>query len=361
MDLTARIAAKRLSPAKPATKKKLPRQAPNPLPIDGRFIFSSFESEVHHWGSEDPWGPHTRMPKIRHTINIPDVITDQLGNVITMPPLIGRPCFGRIETFLRHAKPAEEKKIVRDNREVEVRTRCMRCTVRGPCKALVTERINSSPEISDTLRTWYQQSILCHAKRVYTAETGRLWTNLLVSIVRKGRFFSSNDAVVAENTLRANEFLKEKWRHDKRRQRNSNLTRGLQDHFTLACVVEERDRRLELLLAFCGGSSAPRDMKRWDATTCTLVADTWLAITSLKAERRKSGSTNVARWLIASGRSNGRKERALITRVGQDMKKLQRVECLRVWGVFDPLGETYDAELNRMLGELQFGNIPPSN
>lgn len=339
----------------------MPRPAPNPLPIDGRFMFTSFEREVHHWGSESPWGLHTRIPPIGNRINLSDVVTDKSGNVIAMPPLIGRPCFGRIETFLRHAKPAVEKKIVRDNRLVKARTKCMGCDVRGPCKALVTERINSSPEIRNALYSWHSQSITYHGKRVYTGETGRLWTNVLVSIVEKGRFFSSNDVVVGENTLRSNERLKAKWRQDKRRQRDSILTAGLQDHFTLAGVVEERGRRFKLLLAFCEGSLAPKDMKRWNATTCSLVADTWLAMTSLKAERRKSGSTNVARWLIASGRSNGRKERALITRVGQDMKKLQRVECFRVWGAFDPLGKAYDAELNRMLGELQFGGIPPSN
>lgn len=359
MDLSERIAAKRLSHARRTLQAKLPRSSPNPLPIDGRFAFSSFESEVHHWGSKDPWGARVRLPPIKHKIKISDVITDKSGNVLVMPALIGRPCFGRIETFLRQAKPAEDKKIVRGNREVATRTKCMGCGVRLACKALVAERIKSSPTITDAVLAWHRDSIKHHGKRVYTGPTGRLWTKVLFAVVGNGRFDSSNDDVVREAMDTAYDRLKEKWRLDKRRQRKSDINAGLMDHFTLECVVEERDNRFRTLLDFCKSPAAPPDMQRWNAATCSLVADAWLAITSLKAERRKSGSTAAARWLIANDRSNGRGERALITRVGQDMKKLHRVETLRVWGSFDPLGARYDAELNRMVGELQRDDSTP--
>lgn len=359
MDVAERIAARRISINKAKVKSIGSDKVINPLPIGGRFLFSSFEEEVHHWGSENPWGSNTRLPPIRHMMLATEVSTDKRGNVLSMPPLIGRPCFGRIETFLRHAKPAEQTKIVRNNREVASRTKCMGCAVRGPCKALVAERIHSSLEIKTALVAWYSRTMIQHGKRIYTGPVGRLWTIVLKSIVNQGQFNSSNDAIVRVFVADTHDRLKEKWRQDKRRQRNSDLGDGLPDKFTLECVNEERDDRYRSLLTFCQGASAPRDMRRWNAATCSLVSNTWLAVTTLKAERRRGGSTAVARWLIANERSDGRGERALITRVGQDMKKIKRVEHLSVWGPFDPLGHRYDAELNRVIGELQQAKNTP--
>lgn len=257
---------------KSGQKSKKSRKDPNPLCIDARFTFASYEVEVHHWGGANPWGANAKLPSIDDVASGFTVATDGRGNVTRMPRLIGRPCFGRVEVFMRHGAPARPEKVVRKTRIVKEQTRCTRCQVRSSCKGLVTERIKAMPEIESAIVVWHTQcEWLSGGIRTYTGPIGRLWTHVLKCIVRAGQFSNTNDLFVAKHVATSNDRLKEKWRDDKRRQRQRNLVDGQRDDATLKTAPGEADRRLRLLLNYCRGEATPHDLKLWDEATCRSV------------------------------------------------------------------------------------------
>jgi hypothetical protein len=57
--------------------------------------------KVQHWGTENPWDG-LKLPRDVPAIKTGHILVDPAGNIVKMPPLIGRPCFGQVTAFLRH-------------------------------------------------------------------------------------------------------------------------------------------------------------------------------------------------------------------------------------------------------------------
>ena len=68
------------------------------------MTYPAYEKLVFHWGHIDPWGYGEGSIRLSHKkkFGAADVVTDGIGNITAMPHLLGKPCFGRPETFFRH-------------------------------------------------------------------------------------------------------------------------------------------------------------------------------------------------------------------------------------------------------------------
>lgn len=69
-----------------------------PLLWERELKVASYQESVNRGGSSKPWGK-----RLRHRTRFyPEAVeTDGHGNVLEMPLLMDKPCFGRPETYVR--------------------------------------------------------------------------------------------------------------------------------------------------------------------------------------------------------------------------------------------------------------------
>ena len=196
------------------------------------MTYPAYENLVFHWGHVDPWGKgEGRIRLNRKTkFGAADVLTDGVGNIIAMPILLGKPCFGRPETFFRHGNRTLPHTLPSGAKTRSVAHRCGACAVSGvreACKKVSVERVRSDPKISAALGLWARTSQALHAKYVYVGDAGRYWTAVLKAIADRGPFASVNDVIVAEDDLCKDEKRRKKESAARQQRRLFNQRKGL--------------------------------------------------------------------------------------------------------------------------------------
>lgn len=308
----------------------------------------NYEKEVFSWGSQKPWDGRPRL-KNGDKFDWTDIRTDGQGNVLSMPLLRGKPCFGRPEVFLRQGDSTQKIRN-RYRKEIDTLTRCGRCPVRSSCAMLVKERVNASPEMNAALKSWRDDCGSRHAgRRVYTGQSGRFWTNFLKALANRGPFESSNDARLLELEEQANAKRRAKWAQDKRRARETDrdlrrLLRQPPSREFVANALQERNRRAAILESCAGDPNLPRSVSKILAAharqTANITADAWLAKTILSEASRSPNPGLISRQLIAWGRNSGKTYATLKARVGDDLRRAAELERhprgAPKWQRFDP-------------------------
>jgi len=315
-------------------------------------VTTQHAEEVLRWGNAEPWKNNRlgSLPKNK-AFGPEHVQLDARGNIISMPRLLGRPCFGRVETRTRHGAKKTQRNIRGKIQEVE--SRCGRCLVRDACLKVVYTRISGNPMIASAFRKWHSECMAGPGTPTFTGPRfGQLWVEVKQAIIDSGPFENANDAAVAEHEASKQERRRNQWRQSQRGIRASSIARGGPDTLMIRNAPAERDRRAQSLKNACRSSSASRAMKAWNDDTCDMIADVWLARTILQASRRKNGPTDIVKWLQTQGKDRGKSFGALRTRVNLDLKRLTAIEALEgpttIWPPFDPatdaiLNELYEA------------------
>lgn len=159
----------------------------------------SYEEKSIRWSREHPVPPGVRLNN-RTTVREFDVKTDDNGNIMRMPVLIGKPCFGIPAALLRHGRA--QAQYVRRLKGRTHNSRCDRCKVSDACQKVVVERITTL-ELSDTkfrasFDAWEGADGL--EEGGFQLATDKLgygaWT-LVQSPLRFAEFSSSNDESVS--------------------------------------------------------------------------------------------------------------------------------------------------------------------
>lgn len=332
----------------------------NPVAASSGNSPSPYAQEVFAWGRKDPWRD---LPKLSHRdiFAWSDVQTDGLGNVLSMPLLRGKPCFGLPQVFIRHGKSTRMVTNAYCKRVESKTHRCGRCPIRESCSNLVGERLKSDRSISAALLTWHRYCAQQHnSVPTYSNTAGRKWQAFLQALADRGPFANSNDQKLADWNERDKKDRVEKWRRDKVRQRQRLRTKSKSEGMAPPAQFEDeakcgRDDRYWDLLEVAGSSEMPPSISKIAAkdaeTTAAVTADAWLGRLLISASGGDPNPGAVASWMIQQGRAHGKSYAVLKARLKRDLARADLLEALDVcpsWRPFDP-----DADLDLPHDELQ--------
>ena len=310
------------------------------------MTYPAYEKLVFHWGHVDPWGKGEGSIRLNHKTKFgaADVVTDGMGNITAMPHLLGKPCFGRPETFFRHGNRTLPYTLPSGKETQSVAHRCGACGVSGvreACRKVSVERVLSDPTISAALSLWGKTSQSMHSEYVYVGAAGRYWTAVLKAIADRGPFASVNDAIIAEYDLRNYEMRRKAESAARQRRRLVNQCQGLPPTTEFSSAASnEQARRHDILRKLAKDPTAPSIIYKMHAEGRRLLSNVWLASVMLKEQRIAPTGRAIAIWLIERSLHEGMKFESLRTRVARDMKRISMLEDASstpaVWAPFDP-------------------------
>lgn len=310
-------------------------------------MMTAYTVDVRRFGGEKPFVDEDgRRFNLKHKTSFePDAVqTDGNGNIVDMPLLADKQCFGRPERFLRGAHESATPPYSGRNKTHEWRlTRCQRCPVMRECSDVVTERIESSSAVGNAFTTWDDATEGMPGKERFKRRAGRLWDAFLRAIEGHGGWTNVNDKRLAEHEV-AEAFRrkdKQKRQRAEARKRARDRRRGVAPRITyefLVAVEAERSRRLQILLDLRGKPYAPRWITRLSPEGCERTADVWAAMKKLERAGERVTGKAVADHLIKVGRDQGASPDSLKTRVYKDFDRIFDLERdhagVTIWPAF---------------------------
>ncbi|MEP1422794.1 MAG: hypothetical protein ABJK59_13585 [Erythrobacter sp.] len=317
-----------------------------------------YKKEVENFGGDQP--KFDFRNKNETDVSWSDVKTDGQGNVIQMPLLKSKQCFGRIEYRMRHEKADAEKMLLR-GKMVPSETRCDRCRVKTKmteesCGLLIRERIKSDPGILGALKNWRRAVDKAMAdpieKKVYSPRSslfsrdqfGHLWQDVLDAIARRGRFANSNDEAVLVQIEEAKRRERKK-RADKMRAKREAERRELRARQQppprkfVKAAWDECLKRRDQLMAARGAAGIGRQISRIADQACELTAYAWYysELLGFRSLPIKPGS--MAKWLVENELAPGQSYENLKVRLKRDIERAREIEegvYGHIWQPFDP-------------------------
>jgi hypothetical protein len=308
----------------------------------------TYRDEVMTWGNQNPW---KRLGiRVSHKISFraDEVKRDGRGNIVGMPFLQSKPCFGRPEAFFRHGSRTKPVKLPNGRIVKGTNHQCGRCPggVRQACAETAWERVQSDAGVRRTFNEWHQH---CHAHFggifTYTGTASRPWGAFKEAIAARGPFKNANDEKIEQWSLGAEERRKAKWRREKERQRNKQRTRlrAEQKMPTIRYFVnlqDERDRRAGALLSVLGATDQPKSRSRVPKehrdSTARITANAWAVRELFREMGREIKPGTIARHMADNGLNAGVPYPTLKARIRNDLSRADECERDGIWRPFDP-------------------------
>lgn len=316
-------------------------------------IPKTYRDCVMIWGNQSPW---TKLGlRLKHTVEFDpsEVVRDGHGNILSMPVLERKPCFGRPEAVFRHGERV--KKITNRNGRIVDGTKhqCGKCPagVHEACRDTAFERVSSDPEMNQSYLAWkHYCDAFNKGAPVCTGAASRLWGEFKQAIAKRGPFANSNDAAVVVQQLQKRDAQREKWNREKRRQRKRERERAKEarqppsKQFVLN-LKDERVRRFDALLEVLGQSGQPPSRARVPAhkqvATATITANAWFVRELIQAFGEDANPGKIARLMAKHNLCAGVAAPTLKARMEGDLKRADECERDGIWKSFDP-----DADLD---------------
>lgn len=314
-----------------------------------------YRKEVDNFGGAKPDFAFNNQNVIQ--INWSDVKTDGKGNVLDMPLLTSKLCFGRIEFRFRHERPDRETTNY-NGKEVKSTNRCIRCpaSTKHSCKMLIAERVASDPVILETLQNWKSEvdKVMAdpfpqHPQKIRSRQFvgdpfGYLWQSVRYAIVNRGRFENSNDKAVKEQIEevkrrdREKQMLKMRARREEERRELQAKQEPPPTRFVKA-AWDECFKRKSQLLAARKVERIPRQISTLTDQGCELTAYAWYYGELVGFQDLQVQPGKLARWLVESDLAPGQSIANLKTRLKRDSERAQEIEkgiYGHIWQPFDP-------------------------
>jgi hypothetical protein len=313
----------------------------------------TYFDSVMTWGNKSPWKGLGYNLNHKVSFRPEEVVRDGQGNILKMPPLDRKPCFGRPETVFRHAKRTQKLKLPNGQIVDSIKHRCGSCPagVHGACVQTAVERVKSDPSIYQALLAWRDYFYVHHnGERTYTGPASIFWVAFKQAVAARGPFQSSNDAEVAKLHLQKRMEQREKWTKKKRTQRqreraHAKDSKQLPSEQFVINLNEERDRRFDALLEALGQSGQPPSRSRVQQdkreATAMITVNAWATRELQRASGNDVGPGTIARLMVENNLNAGTRLGTLKTRMPKDLKRADECEQDGLWKRFDP-----DADLN---------------
>lgn len=319
----------------------------------------TYSAEVRNFASFKPEFSENN----KHNTDIPwsEILTDGLGNVLDMPYLPTKRCFGRIEYSLRHHADKPDRKKIKGSLK-ERHSRCSRCHLKTPntaksCGLLVRERILESDQIRQAVIEWDAEvqkekastsnpRARIHEDKtaMYVGKLSAAWGNVRDAVINEGPFADSNnqkrlkvEADRKRRNLEADTKRKGRERREARKQAQKKLQIPPQQFQDAAW--REAILRQNQLKAARNVNGMPVSIKRMTDFGCEMAALSWYykIICEQMGKPVKAGS--MAQWLCDTQLNSGRSYATLNARLGGDIAKAHDIETCRygtIWVPFDP-------------------------
>ncbi|MBY6127683.1 hypothetical protein KUW15_03030 [Qipengyuania aquimaris] len=291
-----------------------------------------------------------------------EVKTDGVGNVVEMPLLQDKWCFGRPEVYIRQIQRTKKQRFYWGEKDVAA-SRCGRCKIAVACGKLSGERVRSSSAITSALAEWRSYCKSNGADRQFTGVAGRYWQRFLQAIADHGPWTSTNDEKLREfeRERLASRRQEDARRKSKERERERKLRQTLQQPPTkefIAAVLAERELRFQSLRGAAGHAGFPPSISKIPAehvdASAEFTADVWMVDTLLREHGKTVNSSAIARTLIKMGRHQDKGYPALRQRVEKDLRRARDCEQCSppLWIRFDYGNKLAASEIDQIMLEL---------
>jgi hypothetical protein len=308
----------------------------------------TYQQKVEYWGrAKNPWNPDGKSVRFGpKKLAGPFHASCHQGNVLSMPLLIGRPCFGIVTALFRYR---DAKRWVKD-RGVVPTSRCENsCPVRVQCEKVVDARVKDAPQVRSVHDRW----MIADGPRQMLPENP--FGNVAGGIFRRMAFeaaavqFSSvNDPRITEHYKQKAERDRLKERDKKRAMRRKALVAGEIDDDHQRDLIFALDARIKHLLVHWDKAQidkAPPRLAKLPRQSLNDMFESWYGRELLKAQREEYGPTQIAKWIQAHRpQHRQRSHAALVTRVSKDLRRIADFESWSIQGesllpAFDPARE----------------------
>ncbi len=323
-----------------------------PTPTSMRDLeLMSYEEKVRYWAhAANPWQPGGNRVKFGGVALPKSFRPGRLeGNILSMPTLIGWPCFGIATARLRYR---DAKKFVK-GRGVLPNSRCQtRCPVQEECERIVQHRIEQIPALKRAYDSWMQADGPRQMKpeKPHSNLSGSIFRVLALE-AEKVSFTSVNDQRVAEHYHARAEEERARASDKKRSQRRKQLSTGELDEAhvrDLSVALNARLMRLKALWDQAQITRSPPYLAKLPKQSLVDLGRSWFGRELLKAQKQKHGATHVARWILDTKPEQARGTfDALVTRVSKDLNRIADFERRLldgepIWPAFVPSREFKD-------------------
>jgi len=275
------------------------------------------------------------------------VKTDGAGNVIDMPLVTGKPCFGRPERFIRGAEDQAVPPFTGRNNTPKLRkTRCERCNLVNECAELVTERLDSAPAAGAAYIEWDELARdLPPLRKFKGKECNCLWLRFQASLKAHGGWSNCNDFNVHVDRIARSEASKRAAAAHKRKKRSEERDARMLASCTLAAATItalslERDHRRDLLLRLRANDRSPAFLRKMTDVTCERTADVWWAKAVLLTKNLPVNGPAIAEMLINHQRCWNLSPTSMLSRISEALRRLKRLEqheaSAAIWPAFTP-------------------------
>lgn len=262
------------------------------------------------------------------------------GQILRMPGLIGRPCFGQPTAYLLHwfkrpywhAKGGQLRE-----------ARCTLCGVRDACRFVAEARLSSSVELQKARQAFEAaggESSLNDKTRVIGSAASR-WADLLRELIKHGSFTSSNDVFVADHyaAMEAAALQKDRERkvRDRLKARLGRARLGDFDPEVVLAILAHRTNYVALHSVAALHPKPPHYLRQCRDDSRFFDADVLVASAALSFAGGKLNPSSVAHQLHRFGLHTDREINNLRQRVGPTLNRVQRMSRERLEGVAEPM------------------------
>ena len=307
----------------------------------------TYHNEVMRAGNRKPW---ESWPRLSHkdVIAPSDVELDREGNILKMPVLHRKPCFGRPETFIRHGDRVRLAKNHYGKMVQSTSHQCGSCPLLTwqSCGKVVVRRVQGNTALHVAYGLWVEDCRVRHGGTpTFTGESGKPWGNFKKAIAARGPFSNDNERVLAIANAALAEIKRKKWQAAKavQRQRARESKKADRQAPSLQFVENVRDecdrrrRQLEMVL---GDPKQHPSRSRVPAakrpTTAAITANAWGVRELLRECCLPDGSGVIARKMVEHGLNEGLRLPTLKARLPADLERGAQCERDGIWESFDP-------------------------
>lgn len=268
---------------------------------------------------------------------------DKAGNIIRMPPMIGRPCFAQPAFYAREGEVLS--RISRTG--LPQKTRCGRCKINGTCFEANRKRLTADADVKAAyMRFTGAGGAEGLRQKHMKMSAGIMYGRLVSALVRHGDFTSVNDEYVDQYYDRKAEEDRKAEAKRKAHQRKAKLKVGILDDTAIDLIKRHRTYRFGLLATLLANKPAGLhpSIGKLPLSGAAVTADAWQAKVTLAAQRIPINASAVAGLMIQNAPESYKttSHNTLRQRVENDLQRVARLERLPIPGRDRPLWPPFD-------------------
>ena len=325
----------------------------------------SHAEKISYWRGERPWkvdGANLKLVFKSKPFPPGHVHMDDHGNILRMPPLVNRPCFGQVTAYLRHGGNGHVFSPKTGGYHPD---RCARCPVAEACAFVCEKRLSCTPAIQELYHEWKHRG----GKQSSWPKSGRpgsasVVLPRLLDALKKHPFTSDNDGRVQkyyeerieehqrrERERKRGERVKQAFLNARRGQLSPEVKQVLHEQCIWRSKRYEEVQRLPL---------APLSLRKRNGGTVIFDALVWMACKRIEFRGDRPNPSSCARELQKLGLEHGRTHNALRDKTGRSLKRIGLLESTPMPG--DPSGDpVWPRFTTKHLREALFQNTLQQN